>query len=149
MFCGMKLVLSGVLACMIGTAFAEAAQEKSEAKNIGEATAENQKIMKIEHELSVNPLFRDNAVIQRSATTRIFGTAKPGADVEILLGGSSQLTKADESGKWSVVADTRELRSNPYSLTVRSGKEERRYGNILIGQVFLASGQSNMEMPVG
>ncbi len=89
---------------------------------------------------SVHPLFQDNAVIQRSAATRIFGTAAPGAEVSVRLGTVSATASADESGRWSVALNTEDLKSNPYILSVRSGEEECKYRNILVGQVFLASG---------
>ena len=99
-----------------------------------------------EKKLSLASLFSDGMVVQRNRSVPVWGTAAPGAWVKLTLGDQrSARAKADADGKWR--ADLPSLGTGgPYELSVRSGGEERLVRDILAGEVWLCSGQSNMSM---
>lgn len=88
-------------------------------------------------------LFTDNAVLQRGKEIIIWGTADPGGTVEIELGENEAQAEVDDQGKWQATLPAMEA-GGPYELEIE-GTEESELKNIMIGDVWLASGQSNME----
>ena len=95
----------------------------------------------------LNPLFADHAVLQREAPIPVYGEAEPGADVTVTLGNSSARAKADETGAWQAVLPAMGA-GGPYVLQARSGGAEQAVQDVLVGDVFLCSGQSNMAFKV-
>ena len=91
-------------------------------------------------------LLGDNMVLQRDTTLTLWGWADPGEHVSIEFHGEKLETKADTTGEWSVPAGPFGA-GGPYDLAV-SGKNRLELHNVLIGDVWLASGQSNMEFPL-
>lgn len=91
-------------------------------------------------------MFSDNMVIQRETTARLWGTATPGATVKVSASWTTQryTAKADADGRWQTAIDTPEA-GGPYTLTFDDG-EKTIINNILSGELWLCSGQSNMEM---
>jgi sialate O-acetylesterase len=98
-------------------------------------------------ELKVAAIFGDNMVLQQQMTVPIWGWATSNAEVTVTFAGQSKYGKADASGKWLVTLDKLEASAAPQSLVVESGKT-KTFTNILVGEVWLASGQSNMEKPI-
>jgi sialate O-acetylesterase len=95
-------------------------------------------------------VFGDNMVLQRNARIPIWGQASPGAEVIGKLAGTEVTTKANQQGKW-MLHFPRLSAGGPYVLTVwERGRPESAIEckNLLIGDVWLASGQSNMEFQV-
>lgn len=91
-------------------------------------------------------IFSDHAVLQRDATVPVWGWAEPGEEVTVSVAGQSRTTKADQQGKWRV--DFANLQAGgPHTLTV-NGKNTIAVNDVLIGEVWLGSGQSNMAMAV-
>ena len=106
--------------------------------------------------LQMCDLLSDHAVLQRSDATHVWGKATPFAKVKVRIGGEGWFAKsataetsAAEDGTWLASVDVRKLGDGPYTMTVTSGGETLTRYDILIGEVFLASGQSNMEKPLG
>lgn len=96
------------------------------------------------------PLFTDNMVMQQKTNAPIWGTATPGATVTVVTSwnNAKYSTVAGENGKWMVNVRTAKA-GGPYSMTVtEAGSEPVKISNILMGEVWLCSGQSNMQMPV-
>lgn len=96
----------------------------------------------------LNPLFTDHAILQRDRPIAVWGTADPGERLAISLGSASRTVTAGRDGSWRV-----ELPAlgpgGPYNLTVTGrGGSRATASDILIGDVWLCSGQSNMEFPV-
>ena len=90
-----------------------------------------------------NELFTDNAVLQRGKEIIVWGTADPGGTVEIELGENEGKASVDEQGRWQTMLPAQEA-GGPYELEIE-GAEEISLKNIMIGDVWIASGQSNME----
>ncbi len=95
----------------------------------------------------VSSMFTDNMVLQRGIRAPVWGWTTPGAAVKVTLDGRSSTAKADSTGKW--LARVGPLPAGgPYTLTV-AGKETVTFNNILMGDVWICSGQSNMEFGIG
>ena len=98
--------------------------------------------------LSLGPLFQDHAVLQRDTPIPIWGTAGPGDQVTIAFAGRQATVRADASGRWTATLPA-VGRGGPYRLDVHAGAgASRTVADVLVGDVFLCSGQSNMEMSV-
>jgi len=85
------------------------------------------------------PLFCDNAVLQRELSLPVFGTADEDGAVTVTLGRKSLKTRA-ENGRWKVRFPAMKA-GGPYTLTV-TGKNTLKVQNILIGDVWICTGQS-------
>jgi sialate O-acetylesterase len=83
-------------------------------------------------------------VLQRDKPLPIWGWADPGEEVTVQLDDQKASTKADEKGHWKVTLSARKADGKPHTLTV-SGKNKIELEDILIGEVWVGSGQSNME----
>jgi sialate O-acetylesterase len=92
--------------------------------------------------------FSDGMVLQQQANASIWGWAKPGTTIKTITSWNkkSYTVKANDKGKWNVKVAT-PAAGGPYSITISDG-EPLTIKNILIGEVWLCSGQSNMEMPL-
>ncbi|HEV2442906.1 MAG TPA: sialate O-acetylesterase [Steroidobacteraceae bacterium] len=91
--------------------------------------------------------FQDHAVLQREAPIPVWGSTAPGAMVTVTLGGSRSSAHAGPDGRWQTTLPALPA-GGPYTLTAASSAGTREtVGDILIGDVFLCSGQSNMEYP--
>ena len=85
-------------------------------------------------------------VLQRNTAVDIWGSALPNADIKIISEwGNKSGTKSDNLGLWNAKLSTPKA-GGPYYLKIYSNKESFIIKDILIGEVWLASGQSNMEM---
>jgi sialate O-acetylesterase len=91
-------------------------------------------------------LLADNMVLQRDAPIALWGWADAGERVAVEFRGSRASTKADGSGRWQVTLPPQRA-GGPYEMTLR-GSDVVTLRNILIGDVWLASGQSNMQFPL-
>ena len=95
-------------------------------------------------ELKCPRFFDSNMVLQRQKPVPIWGWASPGADVSIAFAGQSKSAKADESGRWVVTLDNMEASAENRDMVITAGSETMTFNNVLVGEVWLASGQSNM-----
>lgn len=97
--------------------------------------------------VKLSPLFTDNMVLQQKTEVKLWGEARPEkkVTVETSWNDASYSVVADGKGCWSLCVDTPSA-GGPYSITLSDGKEKTILKNILIGEVWICSGQSNMEM---
>lgn len=102
----------------------------------------------VAHALDVNPLFSDYAVLQQDRPVPVWGTADPGESVEVSFGDQTVRGKADKEGKWIVILESLSGSLVPGSLIVGAGDKEITFEDILVGEVWVGSGQSNMAWPV-
>jgi sialate O-acetylesterase len=97
-------------------------------------------------DVSMPYVFSSNMVLQRNIEIPVWGWASPGERINITLGEQKIRTKAEESGKWFVKLPAMKA-GGPYEMIV-DGKNQIRFTNIMIGDVWVCSGQSNMEWRV-
>jgi sialate O-acetylesterase len=95
----------------------------------------------------LHPMFADHAVLQRGAPIPVYGTASPGAEVHIEMGDVRASTHADGRGQWRTTLPVLEA-GGPYTLRVTSGSDVQEIHDVLVGDVFLCTGQSNMQLSV-
>ena len=101
--------------------------------------------------LRVPRFFGDHMVWQRDMPGPIWGWSKPGDSVAVEFAGQHRAGKADADGKWKIVLDPVRATATPQSLVVedRAVDEKLTIEDVLVGEVWLCSGQSNMEWGVG
>ena len=94
--------------------------------------------------LQMSPIYTDNMVLQYGRPLTIQGLANAGEQVTVSVAGQKRRATADTDGKWAVTLSPLKA-GGPYTLRVAAGKKELVYKNVLAGEVWLCSGQSNME----
>ena len=99
-------------------------------------------------ELTLHPLIGNHAVFQRDVPFPVIGKADSGAEVVVQWRGKDYQAKAGADGKWSLQLDPSPATEKGQVLKVKSGTNSIEVSDILIGEVWLASGQSNMEWPL-
>jgi len=93
-------------------------------------------------------VFQDHAVLQRDRPVRVWGRAVPGERVRVAFNGREAGATADGSGRWEATLPA-SAAGGPYTLEARSDSGTTQVvSDVLVGDVFLCSGQSNMEFPV-
>lgn len=92
-------------------------------------------------------IFSDNMVLQRNGLIPIWGWADANEKIEVRFNNQVKSVKAGKNGKWLIRLDA-ENAGGPYDMTIK-GKNTVQIRNILVGEVWLCSGQSNMEWTVG
>jgi len=93
-------------------------------------------------EVKVDRMFSDHMVLQQDMPVPVWGTAAPGEKVTVTFGGQSKQAEADKDGKWLVRLDALKL-GKPGTMTVR-GSNSVTFTDVLVGEVWVGSGQSNM-----
>ncbi len=98
--------------------------------------------------LKLPSIFSDNMVLQQKTKVQVWGWASAGEEITVKpQWNKGNTVKADASGKWRLTLETPEA-GGPYSMIVKGNTREITINNLLIGEVWLCSGQSNMEMPL-
>ena len=98
--------------------------------------------------LTVAAVFGDNAVLQREAELPVWGSAPAGTEVHIEFAGQFRIATADTDGKWIARLEAMPASSEGRPLHIRSSQGRITFKNIVVGEVWLASGQSNMQFPM-
>jgi len=97
-------------------------------------------------QLVLPTVFSDHMVLQRDQTVPVWGTSEPGDTVTVEFAGQKKTTKADSDGKWSLELAPMSASAEPQTLTVSSRLAPSvSRTNVLVGEVWLCSGQSNMQ----
>lgn len=138
MFCRLRFAIVWLMAAVLwpGSSAAAAAQDNTSGPASLPAMA-----------LSLAPIFSDHMVIQRDAPLPVWGSAQPNERLRVVLGSTSVMIGADKNGNWRVVLPRQKV-GKPLTLTVSGAASAVRIGDIAVGDVYLCSGQSNMEFPV-
>ena len=92
--------------------------------------------------VSVDPMFSDHMVLQRDLAVPVWGKADPGEKVKVSFRGQSKETVANEKGEWMIKLDP--LKIGPAADLMVEGKAKTTFKDVLVGEVWLGSGQSNM-----
>ena len=98
-------------------------------------------------DVAIHPPFGDNMVLQRDIRVPVWGTADPGEEVTVTMAGQKRKVIASHTSRWMVRLDPLPA-GGPMEMTI-AGKNTIRLQNVLVGEVWLCAGQSNMEMPLG
>lgn len=94
--------------------------------------------------LQMPELYTDDMVLQYGQPLKIQGKADAGEKITVSIGKQKQQATAASNGKWTVTLQPLNA-GGPYTLTIAAGKQKLTYNNVLAGEVWLCSGQSNME----
>jgi sialate O-acetylesterase len=94
-----------------------------------------------------NNLFTDGMVLQQGKKAPVWGTARPGEAITVKFAGQEVKTAADKDGKWIVALEPLSASSEPATMTI-TGDYTITIHDVLVGEVWIASGQSNMQWPV-
>ncbi len=98
-------------------------------------------------QLKMAAIFGNNMLLQRDMAAPVWGKATPGATVKVNIAGQTKIAIAAENGKWMLKLDPLKT-GGPVTMTVESGNEKLIFTNVLVGDVWFCSGQSNMEWSV-
>ncbi len=98
--------------------------------------------------LELSPMFSSNMVLQQGMPTPVWGNAKPGRRVTVNFNTKRVVTTASAAGKWMLKLPVQNV-GGPYTMVVIQEADSIVLNNVMIGEVWVCSGQSNMEMPVG
>jgi len=96
--------------------------------------------------VTLSPIFSDGMVLQAGEDIPVWGSASPGERVTLSFAGQVVTTVASATGEWSVKFHSMSVKPHAGSMIVR-GTNVMEIGNIAVGEVWLASGQSNMAFP--
>ena len=99
-------------------------------------------------QLQVAKIFSDNIVLQRNQPVTIWGKANPGQLVTVVFANEKATTIVRHDSGWTVIFHAQKANALPQSVFITTGDEKMEIKNILIGDVWLCIGQSNMEWPV-
>lgn len=97
--------------------------------------------------LTLSPLFSTGMVLQRDCPIPLTGTAPPRELVSVSFLGETRTAQADQNGRWSLTLGPYPY-GGPYIMEIRSGGETRLLEDILIGELWLLGGQSNLQLPM-
>ncbi len=99
-------------------------------------------------QLTVAKIFSDEMLLQRNQPINIWGKAIPGNKVEVLFANEKRKAVAKQDSTWLVIFKKQNANREPQRLTIKSSNKKIEFENILIGDVWLCIGQSNMEFPM-
>lgn len=91
-------------------------------------------------------VFGSHMVLQQGLNDRVWGTAEPDEEVTVAFAGQKKSAKAGQDGKWSVTLDPLGA-GGPYTMIIK-GRNETKFEDVLVGEVWICSGQSNMQWDV-
>src|SRR3569833_3009302 len=95
-------------------------------------------------QLKTARIFSDHMVLQRNQPVPVWGTVGKNEKVTVSFNGQKINARADGQGNWKVVLQPMK-EGGPYIMEIAAGKETVRYSDVMLGEVWLCSGQSNME----
>ena len=100
-------------------------------------------------QLRVAQIFSDNMVLQREQPIIVWGWANPDQTVTVEIAANDQAkTTTDDQGRWQVQLKPMAAQSTPFEVRVQAAADEIVFKNVVAGDVWICSGQSNMEWPV-
>ena len=101
-------------------------------------------------DIALPKIFSDHMVLQRERSMRVWGTAEPKQELVVKLSDQEVATVADAQGNWSAVINTGPA-GGPYQLEIKAVDESTKvvFTNVLVGEVWICGGESNMQMKVG
>ena len=98
-------------------------------------------------ELKLPAIIGDNMVLQQKQANPVWGWDAPGTEITVTFAGQTKTAKAGADGKWTVKLDAVPANAQPATITIK-GSSTRELKNVLVGEVWICSGQSNMQWTV-
>ena len=98
-------------------------------------------------EVTTSPVFGDSMVVQRDTPVHVWGWTQPNIDVHVAMAGHEAETRSDKNGRFDVKLDPLPA-GGPHEMVIQAD-ETRTFKDVLVGEVWVCSGQSNMQWPVG
>ena len=99
-------------------------------------------------EVTVHTLFSDHAVLQQGIPVPVWGTASPGEELTVEFNNQSHWAMADDSGNWMIHLDSMDASSESHTMVITGDNNVINRAGIQIGEVWIGSGQSNMQRPL-
>ncbi len=99
--------------------------------------------------LELPRVFGEGMVVQRDKPAPVWGWGDPGDSITVVFNGQTKTTPVGGDGKWLLALDPMPANAKPQALTVKGKQDALTFQNVLIGDVWLCSGQSNMESAAG
>lgn len=101
-------------------------------------------------QISLPTMFTDNMVIQQKSNNPIWGKAKPNSKVTVKTSWNNKeyIAESDKEGNWKTAIETPSA-GGPYTIKISNNRKSTELKNVMVGEVWICSGQSNMEWPVG
>lgn len=124
-----------------GTVYAQNRQQKMPKENVVDVPA-------VGEGLCVSNLFQSNMVLQRDKPITIWGWADAGDNVTVKIGGKETSATAGEDRRWKATLPAMVANSDPQTVTIKAANRTLLLDNVLIGDVWVLGGQSNMEFPL-
>ena len=97
-------------------------------------------------DIEMPSFFSDGMVLQRDKGAALWGNTKPGSEVTVEFAGLKKKVKASASGAWRIVFDGLKMNKSGANLVVQSAGDKKVFSDVLVGDVWIVSGQSNMEL---
>jgi sialate O-acetylesterase len=98
----------------------------------------------VQADVKLPAIISDHMVLQKSPATAIWGTADPGEKITVSLNGNVASVQADKNGRWHLTMNLKDSTHGPFNMKIK-GKTEITVKDVIVGEVWLASGQSNMQ----
>lgn len=102
-------------------------------------------VLSIHAEIQVSNVFSSHMILQQQKPVSVWGTGEVGEQVRVTFAGQTQMAITDNNGHWQVTLKAMKASTQPQTMTISSQGKKIRFTDVLIGEVWLASGQSNME----
>ena len=99
-------------------------------------------------DVTLNAIFDEHMVLQRGIPVAVYGTAEPGEKVTVAFTGQTQTATADNKGAWCVTLAAMKVSTEAAMMTV-TGKNKLTLNDVVGGDVWICSGQSNMDFTPG
>ncbi|MDF1816894.1 MAG: sialate O-acetylesterase [Verrucomicrobiales bacterium] len=103
----------------------------------------------VQAELKMSSVFGDHMVLQRDMDLKVWGWADAGQDVSVEIDGQKVSGKAGDDGRWEVKLTPLATNAEGLEMKISAGEETKTFSDILVGEVWVCSGQSNMQWAVG
>ncbi|VGO12595.1 hypothetical protein PDESU_01148 [Pontiella desulfatans] len=102
----------------------------------------------VDNDFTVDNIFDNHMVLQRNLAVPVWGKGNPGEEIEVSFATQTNNATTDAAGQWKAWLDPMTASTNPATLTVTGPRGTFAYTNLLVGDIWICSGQSNMDRPM-
>ncbi|WP_139959458.1 sialate O-acetylesterase [Flavicella sediminum] len=116
--------------------------------NFYSAVAFNKTVVNNPTKIELASLFQNHMVLQRDAKIPVWGKGEPGTKITVQFANTTKKTTVDKNGKWQVKLPSLKASFESRTMTISSAKETIEITDVVVGEVWICSGQSNMQFHV-